>query len=197
MSSFNDYQRAVDDAEHVKTMKELKHYKQALETIKVLAEVKARKDSSHQDYVDFVSTALSRGTKISEEDLDKEVIDQQYHWYQTGDDPWDDEECESEGDLNPEEQQEEVGLKFGKRYEKPGEESIWIKTSDKLPDAWQCVWYFSDEVGIHNGRYYDLTSEGKHIFAGLNGALIGDATHWTPRYSPNKEPTPKPKRPLI
>lgn len=47
------------------------------------------------------------------------------------------------------------------------------------------LWYFFKHVGVHLGQYY-----GDWVFAGDNGFLTGDVTHW--QYSIGQE---KPKRP--
>ena len=108
MSSFNDHQQAMGDAAELLVEKELEHYKQSLEVIKVLAEVRAKKDPSHQDYADLVYAALDRGVEISQEELDWEYVSERYNWYQTGNSSYD-EEYESEYDkkLKAEKKKEE------------------------------------------------------------------------------------------
>lgn len=62
---------------------------------------------------------------------------------------------------------------------------MWIEYSKERPMQDRDLWYFFKHVGVHLGQYY-----GDWVFAGDNGFLTGDVTHW--QYSIGQE---KPKRP--
>ena len=50
---------------------------------------------------------------------------------------------------------------------------MWIEYQLLHPEQNRDLWYFSEDVGVHKGQYY-----GDWIFAGKNGFLQGDVTHW-------------------
>lgn len=54
-------------------------------------------------------------------------------------------------------------------------EEKWIKHNDEEPQLNQAVIYFFKYVGVHRGHY-----RGYHRYAGKNGFLTGDVTHWMP-----------------
>ena len=137
MSSFNDHQQAMNDAAELLVEKELKHYKQSLEVIKVLAEVRAKKDPSHQDYADLVHAALDRGVEISQEELDWEYVSERYHWHQTGDSSYD-EEYESEYDKKlkaEKKKEEEINTAYEQHKQLNAQYEIIQKNNERLDKA--------------------------------------------------------------
>jgi hypothetical protein len=56
----------------------------------------------------------------------------------------------------------------------------WISVKDKLPEFGQAVVYFFSLVGSHVGHYDGQDQHGLPVFAGRNGFLAGDVTHWIP-----------------
>lgn len=50
---------------------------------------------------------------------------------------------------------------------------MWIKYSEEKPGPDSKVWYYFEVVGVHQGTYH---ADG--TFAGKNGFLLGDVTHW-------------------
>tara|TARA_R100000008_G_C3577475_1_gene166198 strand:+ start:1400 stop:1849 length:450 start_codon:yes stop_codon:yes gene_type:complete len=137
MSSFNDHQQAMSDAAELLVEKELKHYKQSLEVIKVLAELRANKDPSHQDYADLVHAALDRGVEISQEELDWEYVNKQFNLYQTGNDPYD-EEYESEYDKKlkaEKKKEEEINAAYKQHKQLNAQYEIIQKNNERLDKA--------------------------------------------------------------
>ena len=50
---------------------------------------------------------------------------------------------------------------------------MWIEYKQSQPSQNKDLWYYCEEVGVHRGQYY-----GNWLFAGKNGFLQGDVTHW-------------------
>lgn len=51
--------------------------------------------------------------------------------------------------------------------------TTWIKYEEQKPKKNRDLWYYFEHVGVHRGKYY-----GDWLFAGSNGFLTGDVTHW-------------------
>lgn len=71
--------------------------------------------------------------------------------------------------------------------------SEWIRTSDRLPDEGQAVFYYFSGVGVHSGHYRFYPEDGPvlgQVFHGPRGFLGGDVTHWMPRSEGQPLPDP-------
>lgn len=58
--------------------------------------------------------------------------------------------------------------------------NIWdIVEEDGVPEVGTPVWYFSECVGVFEGKYLGYREfDGEHVFGGKHGSI--DATHWMP-----------------